>query len=55
MISGPVCQNNKCQSFNVFKKDSVIKVPGSINRYLCKKCNKEFEWSMPKKKYGITY
>ena len=55
MISGPVCQNNKCKDFQEYRKDSVIKVTKSKNRYLCKECNKEFKWSMPPKKYGIVY
>ena len=55
MISPPVCTNKKCSDYMVFKKGSIIKTTNSKNKYVCEKCKKEFEWSMLKKKYGITY
>lgn len=55
MISGPVCQNNKCIQFNKFVKDSIKKVVSKENTYFCKTCLKKFKWSMPKKQDGIIY
>ena len=55
MLSGPLCQNNRCKYFQQYTKDSIIKLTKSKNKYVCKECKKEFEWSMPKKKYGIIY
>ena len=57
MIIPPSCQNNKCTQFDRFEKDSIKKVVGKKNTYICKICLKEFKWSMPtsRGKYKIIY
>ena len=55
MIVPPMCQNNKCKNFDKYAKETIIKVPKSRNRYLCKECNTEFKWSMPKAPKGAIF
>ena len=50
MISPPVCPNKKCKKYMKF--ELVIKIVNSKNKYLCKECNQEFKWSMPRAPKG---
>ncbi len=56
MIEPPVCKNPNCEYFNKWSRnDTVAKVKETKDKYVCKKCNKEFFWSMPKPKDGAIY
>ena len=56
MIEPPICKNPNCEDFNKWSKNNkVVKIKETKDRYICKKCNKEFTWSMPKPKEGIIY
>ena len=56
MIEPPICKNPNCEDFNKWSQNNkVVKIKETKDRYICKKCNKEFKWSMPKPKEGIIY
>jgi len=56
MIEPPVCQNPKCEDFDKCSEtNKIVKIKETKNKYFCKKCNKEFVWSMPRSKKGVIY
>ena len=56
MIEPPICKNPNCEDFNKWSQNNkVVKIKETKDRYICKKCNKEFTWSMPKPKEGVIY
>ena len=56
MIEPPVCKNPNCEYFNKWSGNKIIvKIKDSKDKYVCKKCNKEFVWSIPKPKDGIIF
>ena len=56
MIESPVCKNPNCEYFNKWSGNKIIvKIKDSKDKYVCKKCNKEFVWSIPKPKDGIIF
>lgn len=55
MISPPSCQNKECKSYMKYKRDSLIKIINSKNKYICNECKKKFSWSMPKAPKGIIF
>ncbi len=56
MIKPPVCKNPSCEYFNKWSGNNIIvKIKDTKDKYVCKKCNKEFVWSMPKPKDGIIF
>lgn len=50
-----MCKNSKCENFDKYTKDEIIRVKNKTNKYKCTKCNKEFAWSMPRAPKGVIY
>ena len=56
MIEPPVCKNPNCEYFNKWSGNKIIvKIKDTKDKYVCKKCNKEFVLSIPKPKDGIIF
>ena len=55
MISPPSCKNSKCDNFDKYIKDEILKMNNKKNFYKCTKCGSHFSWSMPKFPKGVIY